>query len=53
MKKKHRPARPHWEIIAEKRANGKKVILTPDHASFLGCLFYRRAVRPNGAKPGQ
>jgi len=46
--KKHKPARPHWERIAEKRANGKIVVITKEDD-----FYDKRTVRPSNSTPGQ
>ena len=55
-RKKHKPARPHWERIASKRASGVNVVETPygEHCSWFGVIReYRRQPRPANATPGQ
>lgn len=53
MRRKHKPARPHWERIAERRPNGKNVVVIPGYKFGNVIQTLRVTVRPSKADPGQ
>jgi hypothetical protein len=55
-RKKHRPARPHWERIASRRANNRNVTIIPEGAysgGFGTYVFLKEMVRPANSEPGK
>lgn len=54
-RKKHRPARPHWERIASRKANGVNEVITPTARCYTWwgtVTTIKRENRPANAKPG-
>ena len=54
-RKKHTPARPHWERIAARKPNNKVTVHVPETSPgyWHSITTYKTATRPSAAKPGQ